>query len=511
MKPLSIDNINAGFSESYYMGSKGSFNCSLAVDPDYPIPGQTKSSGAIMPIGYSKFSGAGLTGYPKWILTNPKNNKTYVYSTTNFLSYDSALAVETVLSTPTSGAGNGAVYYNDYIYLATPTDISRYGSLAGTPSLTNNVWTGATLGTKTALANTTYPSLSGTPIPNHPMFAHADGSVYVGDVVGGQGVLHRIVTDSAGVNDGSAYNVVDLSVYGYYPTCICNIGKDLVIGCIQTSSDTTISQGEAALLVWETTNVNTFYEIVYLGDPLVTAIKNINGSVYVWSGSATGGYRVRKYLGGQYFQDVCAIEDGAPPFQGAVDSARGKIYWGSNTTYPKDTASVFSYGSTGKISMGLHNVAISTATGANKRVTALKVVEQNGGLVMGVGSDTEKQLEKYSATAPLGSVFRTMVFPVNRKFEVKKIRLSLGAGVTADSTIVTKVFVDDGSDSETLDDGSASETLKEINATNYANNERIIELSSTKIGNNNFFIEFTWSGTAPLPILLPIQVEFNIR
>jgi hypothetical protein len=95
-----------------------------------------------------------------------------------------------------------------------------------------------------------------------------------------------------------------------------------------------------------------------------------------------------------------------------------------------------------------------------------------------------------------------MVFPVNRKFEVKKIRLSLGAGVTADSTIVTKVFVGDGSDSE---------TLKEINVTNYANTERIIELSSTKIGNNNFFIEFTWSGTAPLPILLPIQVEFNIR
>jgi hypothetical protein len=121
---------------------------------------------------------------------------------------------------------------------------------------------------------------------------------------------------------------------------------------------------------------------------------------------------------------------------------------------------------------------------------------------MGVGSDTEKQLEKYSATAMISSVFGTMVMPVNRKFEVKKILLSLGAAVSADATIVTKVFVDDGSDSE---------TLKEINSTNYANSERIIELSSTKIGNNNFFIEFTWSGTSPLPILLPIQVEFNIR
>jgi hypothetical protein len=152
--------------------------------------------------------------------------------------------------------------------------------------------------------------------------------------------------------------------------------------------------------------------------------------------------------------------------------------------------------------MGLHNVALSTATGENKRVTALKVDKQNGGLIMGVGSDTEKQLEKYSATATFGSVFRTMVMPINRKFEVKGIRLSLGAAVSADSTIVTKVFVDDGSDSE---------TLKEINSTNYTNLERIIELSSTKIGNNNFFIEFTWSGTSPLPILLPINVDFNIR
>jgi len=133
-KPLSIDSILSGWSETYYLGSKGSFNCSLGIDPDYPIPGQTKSSGMIMPIGYEKFSGAGLTGYPKWILTNPKNNKTYVYSTINFLSYDSSLAVETVLATPTSGAGNGAEYYNDYIYLATPTDISRYGALSGTPS-----------------------------------------------------------------------------------------------------------------------------------------------------------------------------------------------------------------------------------------------------------------------------------------------------------------------------------------------------------------------------------------
>jgi hypothetical protein len=254
------------------------------------------------------------------------------------------------------------------------------------------------------------------------MFSHSDNSVYVGDVASGKGVLHRIITTATGTNDGSAFNVIDFP-FGYHPTCICNMDKDLVVGCIQGSADTDTVQGEAKLFIWETTNVDTFYEEVPLGDPLVTAIKNINGSVYVWSGDLIS-HRVRKYLGGQYFQDVCSL-DCPPPFQGAVDSEKGKIFWGANTLYPLNTASVFSHGSTNRLPMGLHNVALSTATGANKRVTALKVDKQNGGLIMGVGSDTEKQLEKYSATATLGSVFRTMVFPVNRKFEVKKIRLSL--------------------------------------------------------------------------------------
>lgn len=499
-KPITIDSVLGGWSESYFMGSKGTFNVSLGIDPDYPISGQTKSSGAIVPVGYSKFSDTALTGYPLWIITNPKNNKTYVYSSSDFLSYDSGLSVETALTLPTSGAGNGGVYYNDYIYLATPTDIARYGSLAGSPSLTNSVWTGATLGSLTALANTAYPSISGTPIPNHPMFSHSDNSVYVGDVVSGKGVLHRIITTSAGVNDGSAYNVIDFP-FGYYPTCISNYGKDLVIGCIQTSSDTTISQGKAALIFWEVTNTDTFYNIIELDDPLVTAVKSVNGTLYVWSGNASGGTRLSRYLGGDVLQTVCYIDDSTPPFQGAVDAVGGKMFWGGNTAYPTASASVFSYGSTSKLSMGLHNIVRSSATGDNKKITALKAVQQNGKLVIGVGSDSEKQLEKYSATATINSVFRTMVMPINRRFAVSKVRLALGGAVTANTNIVTKVYVDDGSDSE---------TLKEINSTNFASSERTAELRSTKTGTNNFFIEFTFSGTTSLPILLPIQIEFDI-
>jgi len=405
-KPIQINSILGGHSEAYYLGSKGTFLKSIAIDPDQPIPGQTKASGAIVPVGYSKFSDTKLTGYPKWILTNPKNNKVYVYSTKDFLRYDSDLTNETDIGNPTSGAGNGAEYYGDYYYLATPTDISRYGKLSGTPSITNNYFTGLGLD---ALTNTVYPSLRGTPIPNHPMFTNiGDDTLYVGDVTDGEGVLHRIITTADGANENSANNVIYFPM-GLYPTCIGNYGQDIVTGCIQTSSDTTVSQGNAALIFWEPTNVDTFYRRIPLSDPLITALKNVNGTLYVWSGNADGGTRVSKYLGGDVLQEICYYPDSVPPLQGAVDAIGNKLVWGGHAV---DIASVFSHGSFNKFPMGLHNIARATSSGNNGNVTALKIVSQDGRMAIGSGSDTDKQLDKYSATATLNSVFQSEVFSI---------------------------------------------------------------------------------------------------
>lgn len=493
-KPITISSILGGHSESYYLGSKGTFLSSIAIDSDQPIPTKTKASGAIMPVGYAKFSDTGLTGYPKWILTNPKNNKVYVYSTADFLRYNSDLTGETSIGNPTDGAGNGAEYYNDYLLLATPTNVSRYGKLSGTPTITNSYFTGLGLA---VLTDTTYPSLRGTPIPNHPIFSHTDNSAYVGDVVSGQGVLHRIITDSSGADDSSAFNVIDFP-FGLYPTCIGNYGLDIVAGCIQTSSDTTVSQGKAALIFWETTNVSTFYRIIHLEDPLVTALKNVNGTLYIWSGNADGGTRVSKYLGGDVLQEICYYPDSVPPFQGAVDAIGNKLVWGGHAV---DVASVFSYGSFNKFKMGLHNIARATSSGANGNVTALKIVNQNGRMAIGSGSDTDKQIDKYSATATLNSVLKSEVFTIGQTFTIDSIRLSLGGAVSANTIITPKIYVDDG---------NADADLKTINATNYDNSQRTITFGtgsgSLIKGNNNFYIEFTFTGTSPLPLTLPITI-----
>ena len=79
----------------------------------------------------------------------------------------------TTIGTVTGNVANGAEIYNDYLYITTGTDVSRYGPLSGSPALTNSVWTGATLGSQTALTNTTYPTINGAPIPKHWMYSRA--------------------------------------------------------------------------------------------------------------------------------------------------------------------------------------------------------------------------------------------------------------------------------------------------------------------------------------------------
>ena len=385
MQQITITSILGGQAESFYLGGKGSFNSSIAVDPDQPTSsGNIKSSGSLIPVGYSKFSSTGLTGYPKWIVTNPKNTLTYVYdSAGNLISYTSGLTGESVISTIANATGNGMVYYNDYIYVFRNTDVDRYGLLSGTPSLTSGVWTGATLGSQTALANTTYPTLRGCAMPNHPAIVHGDGALYFLDYVGGQGVVHKILTTVGGTNNGSAYNVLDLP-FGYYPTCLASYGNDLVIGAIQTSSDVAVIQGKAAIFFWDTTNAS-FYRMTQLQDPIVSALLNTNGTFYIFSGNTVGGVRVSKYLGGDVLSQITFQNEGFPPFAGAVEGIGNKIMWGGFVEYPEKAAIVSSYGSVNNLPMGLQCIARATSTGANQNVTAIKSVQQAGNLVIGWG------------------------------------------------------------------------------------------------------------------------------
>jgi hypothetical protein len=405
-----------------------------------------------------------------------------------------------------------AEYYNNYIYLFTGTNVSRYGPLNNTPVLTHSFWT-TTLG-EVALTNTTYPALRGVSIPNHFAHVHGDNSLYFGDFINGQGMIHRINTrkvtnegDTDGSSVPSAYNVLDLP-FGFYPTGIESSGTNLIILGIYTI-DTTINQGDAAFVIWDPTNV-TSWNIgpIFLPDPLATVVKNINGLINIWSGNNQNGLRISRYLGnGEAVKDLVYQEEGLPPLPGAVDALGNRMVWGGFTTNPAFYATVFAYGSKdARLPAGLHNIARGSSAFFTPLMTAVKFVEQSSNItpkmIIASTDSNGQQIDKYSNTANLGSLIRFM-FNVGQSGQIRKIKLPLAGVVSTNVTIRVMVY---------FDDLSSSKTLALINNTNYPGKRGIIykgtELKDYKF-TNNFLLEILFDGTDPVPVALPITIEIE--
>lgn len=517
IRTFKISSFLGGLSPAYYLGSEGQYHAGIAVDPDYPLTSSDiRTSGALVPTVYEDFSSTNVTSHVVSIITNPKNTLTYVVlSNGRLISYNSSLASETLIGTVSGGVASYGWYYNNYIYITTPTNVSRYGPLNNSPTLVDSVWTGATLGSLTATTNTTYPTIRSVSIPNHVGFVHGDGSSYFTDFINGVGMLHRIntrkVTDEGDTNGStvpSAYNVLDLP-FGFYPTAACSYGTDIAILAIQTT-DSSVNQGNAALFLWDPTNTDSFYRgPIYLADPLATALQYVNGGLYIWSGNAQNGVRMSIYTGGDSVKDIDFLEEGAPPFAGAVTALGNRIIWGGYTSYPETTASVFARGSkNSKIPSGTHNIIRTASTGANPNVTALKVVQQASSVtprtIVAWRDDSDRGIDKLSTTATYASVWRSEVVQIGSKWKLKKLRIPLGAAVAANMTLTAKVYIDEA---------SSSVTLTTINNTNYSGKRKIIfkdTALNSCIGQNNFFIEFRWTGTAALPVTFPIEMDVDV-
>lgn len=513
---VKIDSILGGHAPSQLFSAPSQFDTSIGIDPDMPITDSgVRTSGLIRPTAMAKFSGANITGFPLWFLTNPKNALIYAYmSDGKVTSYTVSLTTETLVGTPTSGAGNGAEYYDNYLYFATPTNISRYGPLNGSPSLTNSFWT-STL-SKTALVNTTYSGINSVIIPNHPMHYHPPThTLYFGDVVNGKGTIHSIKTTKTSVegdtDNGSTYAVLTTTPWGYLPTCIESYQDNLAIGCNQ-GTDITILQKKAVILFWDTVATAPTKTIaVELPDPFVTAMKNVDGILYVFLGNGQAGCHVVKFAGGYSFQEVGFWEESYPPLQGAVDHWMNRIIFGGMTSYPETSASVFAIGSKNAIlsvNNPIFNILKTSSSGTNPYVTAVKYVLQGSNKIrtpiVGWKDDSTQGIDKISTTYGV-SVWRSETFRIGRQFQIKNIRIPLALAVAANMTLVPKIF---------LDEQTSSVTLQTINSTNYPNAEKNIvqTLKGTfaAAGNHNFQLELRWSGTALLPVSLPITINGEI-
>lgn len=525
---FTIKSILAGQSPLYHGAGEGQFMMSVAIDPEYPI--DYKPSGAILPIGYSTFSSTVPSGAPMWIITNPVDQNYYVYATDGeFFSYNSVLASETSIGTPTAGNGAGAAYYNNYIYLATPTNISRYGPLNSSPAIVNTYWTAAAtagLGL-TALVDTTYPGTRNVNYPNHAMHVHTDGALYfcdfdstsTTDTTRGRGMIHKIktkygtagaITNDGSADDGGAYNVLDIAA-GYRPFDIESYGTDLaIIGSIFGSATTT-RQGASALFLWDTIS-DSFYRQVPIPCAFVSSIVNVKGILYIWGGSIDFGWQLYRYVGGYNVELVWDSHEGSPPYAGAVDSYGDRVSWGAYITNPITGTCVMSYGyqNTRLGTDVIHNTGIMTTTGTLPVISALKYGQQAQSVkrvIAGWRTDSAATygLSKWATGTTKNSVLRSEVFSVDKPFKIREIRIPLTATTASGLTIVPKIY---------FDDEAGNKTLTTINSTNYASKDIItykaleIEQASTAgyIGKNNFFLELAFTGTSDIGVQLPIEI-----
>ena len=512
------DSVLGGWSVSEYFNQANQFLSSIGIDPEMPKDDTTtRPSGLIRPTAMAKFSGTEITGVPLWTITNPKTTNTYVYASDGKVhTINSSLAMTTALTTVTTSSGNGGAYYNNYIYFAKNTDIARYGPLSNSPTMTQSWWVASPL-SKTALANTTYPTINGVSIPNHPIAYHQN-RLYVGDVnSSGIGIISMINTkkttyegDTDDTTVPSAYNVLDFN-YQWFPTCIESYGNYLAIGVIEGGS-TSVKQGNAKVLIWDTIATTTAPNIIAeLPDQLITAMKYVNGILYVFSGSASGGMRISRYLGGESFEELFYLDDQYPPLQGAVDYQINRIVWGASTTTPAVSGSVFSLGSKVRnLQMGVQNILKSTAGATTPMVTTLKYIQQGAKAqpIVGWKDNTGDAsalvcgIDKLSTTYGT-SIWRSRMERVGSSFQIKEVRIPLAQAMGANQTITMKIYTDDG---------STASTLTTINSTNYPNSDRFIKVYPQGVfGKNNFFIELTFSGTALATVSLPISYIISIE
>ena len=534
---IRIESILGGHAPTTHFAASNQFRSSLGIDPalpwddDYSPDGSGNatsmiSSGLLRPVSVRNLSTtSAISGYPLWFKDNPKlATKLYVYTSNGSVYSITNLAAPSGLGDLNDGgtaAGNGAEYYDNYMYFARNTTVARYGPLNGTPAFTDDYW--VTTLSKTALSNTEYPAeiLSAEQYPNHVLHRHSDGRLYIADVVDNKGTIHYIETTKTTVegdtDNGSTYNKVQVG-YGLWPTAMESYGSDLVIAFHEGTADG--SQGNsqnAKIAFWDTTsqNVNKLTWVEF-PDNLVSGMKNINGVLYVFSGSPwAGGFRISRFIGGYTFEEVYFSENGVPPFPGAIDGEGKRLLFGSYTNTPEYAACVYSFNLHKNISNnGVFNVF--RATTDDDTVTAIKLWEDSFSsaksslikdLVVG---NTGKSIDITDSAsyqyAP--SVWWSQTYRIGQPFKITAVKIGLAQAISTNHILTAKIYLDNDRS------GQSPYVLQTINNTNYSGKNRIVLRNDSAgdaiLGQNHFWLELKWTGSSLLTVELPITIEYEL-
>ena len=525
VQKFTIDSILGGLSPASHFAGKGQVRAMLGIDPAQPIDDadgvySTIASGLPRPAASEKFSGTQIAAAPLWIVTNPKNASVFVLDARgSAYTIDAAFTTVSPISDAgelSNGKGNGMEYYDNYIYASKNTTIARIGPLNGTIAIDGDYW--VTTLSKTALVDTTYPTSFKNSIefPNHFLKKHTDGRLYIADVVGNQGMIHFIQTTKTTVegdtNNGSTYNALDLP-FGYWPTAIESYGTDIAVASYDGSA-ANVNQSHAKISFWDTTSASPDKVIdKEFPDPLISGLRNVNGTLYAVSGSFNSrGFRISRFIGGYSFEEVHYSETGELPFGGAIDAVLNRLLVGSHTHVPESDGCVYSVGlQKGALSNGVFNTMRSTGGTSSTSVTAVCVADntelgfnvpiigwtQAGDGSTGVSHGLDKQGTSYSAAPSV--IWYEMVRP-GLPFKIRRVRIPFAQAMADGMNLEVYLY---------LDDGTAVHKFEDVNYTRYGTKKAASLRPQGLTGDHNFWLGTRNTGSVLFVPNLPIIIEWE--
>lgn len=539
IRTIQIQSILGGIAPMNNFYTADQYSDANGIDPFLPPTdiGNGLSTGLLRPSNLGALSSFGIGTNSDftavhWLVPEPKGGNVYAYhsSGSTFSMTQNSLAV-TALSdggSMSSSTGNGAEYYDNYMYFAKNTDIARYGPLNGAPSFDATYWT-STLG-KAALTNTSYPSTTywtNMRFPNHFMHRHSDGKLYIADVVGNQGTIHFISTTKTAIegdtDNGSTANKLQFG-YGLWPTAIESYGSQIVVALYEGTSNTATSSvfsRAAKLAFWDTTS-QSFNSITWteFPDPLITGLKNIDGTLYIISGNNLGfGFRVSRYVGGTSFEDVYINNYHTLPFPGGIDGEQNRIIFASNATAGGPNVYSLGFGVPGT-KKGLHALGGNSSGDINSFGTA--VLLTNGvntqiyrQIVLGYSSGNLKSgitTTPSSAGAADYSLYTrtwtSQVYKIGQPFKITKIRFPLAQAMAANMIVTPVITTDEGAGPTYT--GGTSNGLAIMNNTNYPGKRNIVMRPESATGDHSFQLKLQWTGSALCTVAFPITIEYEI-
>lgn len=521
---IRIESILGGHSKLEWFSNPDQFRTGIGIDPSLAMPTISSSArpglGLLQPVcGYWLGTTASR---PLWIVPNPKNSNVYVYDSGGSVYTEWGVGVGD-LNDGCSSSGNGASYYDNYLYCARDTTVARYGPLNGTPAWTDDYW--VTTLSKTALSNTTtYPedSFVGAKYPNHFLLRHSDGRLYIADVVDNQCTIHYIQTKKTTVegdtDDGSRYDALRLG-RGVYPTALASWNDFIVIAGYENEGNSYYRTTTAKLYLWDGVSEKPSQQLFSeFPDQMITAMKNINGVLYLTSGNnRVGGFRLSRYIGGSSIEEVAYIEQGQAPMPGAIDGTANRVLVGSFTAFPYLASCIYSYGlQNSSIGQGLFIPVRGNEPVADSfSVTSLAIT--NGLISKSTpmfGLACSNPLNNSYIQNSDGSDFSTsnaywqsQIYKIGGKFKITKVAIPIADYEGSGGSIVVTIYCDQKANS-----AGATHALGTINETTYpgTKKERVVFRPTNAVGSHSFYLELKWDGTEGWIVGLPIEIEYEI-